>query len=489
VIAYETFCRLRQLHDQQGLKAAQIAAELHLDPKTVERWLDQPTYQPRQGTRRPSKLDSFRGQIAALLERHPYTAQQLLQQLRAQGYAGGYSILKEFVRQVRPVRKPAYLMLEFAPGECAQVDWGNFGSVTVGSTRRRLSFFVMVLCYSRMMYLEFTLSEGMEQFLACHRHAFEFFAGVSARVVIDNLKVGVLRHPFGAKATFHPRYLDLAAHYGFEPVACNVRKANEKGRVENGVGYVKKNFLRGLDIPSFAAVNPAAIRWRDTVANVRVHGETQRQPIDLFAEEKARLRPLPAVPYDGAVVRPISANGCCHVVLDTNRYSVPHLYASQKLTLKLYPDQLLLFHHDKLIAAHARSYDRRQKIRHPDHLKELETQRNKARDQTCLLAFLALSPHAEAYARKLEDKRLNSRHHLQKIVALSEIYGPAKVDRALQDALAFEAYGCEYIANILEQRQRPEATPGALHLTRRADLLELELPPADLSPYEPKPNS
>ena len=89
---------------------------------------------------------------------------------------------------------------------------------------------------------------------------------------------------------------------------------------------------------------------------------------------------------------------------------------------------------------------------------------------------------------KLEDKRLNSRHHLQKIVALSEIYGPAKVDRALQDALAFEAYGCEYIANILEQRQRPEATPGALHLTRRADLLELELPPADLTPYEPKPH-
>ena len=135
------------------------------------------------------------------------------------------------------------------------------------------------------------------------------------------------------------------------------------------------------------------------MANVRVHGETQRQPIDLFAEEKARLRPLPAVPYDGAVVRPISANGCCYVVLDTNRYSVPHLYASQKLTLKLYPDQLLLFHHEKLIAAHARSYDRRQKIRQPDHLKELETQRNKARDQTCLLAFLALSPHAEAYAR------------------------------------------------------------------------------------------
>jgi len=231
VIDYETFCQLRQLHDEKGLKVSQIAAELHLDPKTVERWIEQPTYQQRQATRRASKLDSFRGQIAALLERHPYSAQQLLQQLRQQGYAGGYTILKDFVRQVRPVRKPAYLMLEFSPAECAQVDWGNFGSVAVGSTRRRLSFFVMVLCYSRMMYVEFTLSEGMEQFLSCHRHAFEFFQGVSAKVVIDNLKVGVLRHPCGQKALFHPRYLDLAAHYGFEPVACNVRKGNEKGKI------------------------------------------------------------------------------------------------------------------------------------------------------------------------------------------------------------------------------------------------------------------
>ena len=489
MIDYQTFCRLRQLYDEQGLKISQIAVELQLDPKTVEKWVDQPTYQPRQGTKRSSKLDSFKGQISALLERHPYTAQQLLQQLREKGYAGGYSILKEFVRQVRPVRKPAFLMLEFAPGECAQVDWGNFGSVAVGSTRRRLSFFVMVLCYSRLMYVEFTLSEGMEQFLSCHRRAFEFFGGATGKVMIDNLKVGVLRHPAGQKALFNPRYLDLAAHYGFQPVACNVRKGNEKGRVENGVGYVKKNFLGGLDIPSFAAVHPAAIQWRDTIANVRIHGETHRKPIDLFAQEKPRLRPLPVMPYDCAVVRPIAANGCCHVIFDTNRYSVPHLYASQKLTLKLSADQLLLFHHEKLIATHPRSYDRRQKVSDPDHTRELVVQRQKARSQTLLLAFLNLSSHAEPYARKLEEKRLNTQHHLQKIVALSEIYGPEKIDRALQDALTFEAYGCEYIANILEQRERPDAAPGALHLTRRQDLLELELSPADLTPYELKPRS
>ena len=262
-----------------------------------------------------------------------------------------------------------------------------------------------------------------------------------------------------------------------------------KGRVENGVGYVKKNFLNGLEIPSFPAVNPAARQWLETVANVRLHGQTHRKPIELFSEEKSRLQPLPIMPYDCAVVRPIGTNGCCRVVLATNRYSVPPLYASQKLTLKLYPDQLLLFHHEKLIATHPRSYDRRQNVTNPDHTKDLLVQRKKARDQTLLLTFLALSSHAQAYARKLEDKRLNTSHHVQKIVALSEIYGPQKVDRALQDALAFQAYGCEYIANILEQWERPGLPPAALHLTRRQDLLDLDLPPADLTPYEPKQNS
>ena len=192
MIDYETFCRLRQLYDEKGLKVSQIAAELQLDPKTVEKWADQLTYHSRQGTKRPSKLDSFKGQVAALLEQHPYTAQQIFQQLRQRGYVGGYTILKEFVRQVRPVHKPAFLMLEFAPGECAQVDWGQYGSVQVGSIRRRLSFFVMVLCHSRMMYVEFTLSEAMEQFLSCHRHAFEFFGAVPRRIVLDNLKAAII---------------------------------------------------------------------------------------------------------------------------------------------------------------------------------------------------------------------------------------------------------------------------------------------------------
>lgn len=489
MIDYQTFCQIHLLHDQKGLKVSQIAEELKLDPETVSKWIGQARYQPRQASKRDSKLDPFKGQIVAMLERYPYTAQQILQQIGKQGYGGGYSILKEFVRQVRPPRKPAFLMLNFAAGECAQVDWGQYGSVQVGSTRRRLSFFVMVLCYSRMMYLEFTVSEAMEQFLSCHRHALEFFGGSPSKVMIDNLKVGVVRHPTGEKALFNPRYLDFAAHHGFQPVACNVGKGNEKGRVENGVGYVKKNLLSGLEIPSFDAIQVEGQRWRDETANVRIHGETQRKPLELFAQEKPLLKALPIIPYDCAVIRPVDANRCCRIVFETNRYSVPSLYASQKLTLKVEPTQLYVFHNEKLIAAHVRCYDRRQNKTDPDHTKDLITQRKKARDQTLLLAFLNLCPQAELFGRKLQDKRLNAPHHIQKIVALSEIYGPDKVARAIEDAITFEAFGCEYVANILMQRERVAATPGALHLTRRQDLLDLDIPAANLDLYERKQQS
>ncbi|MCP4697555.1 MAG: IS21 family transposase, partial [Gammaproteobacteria bacterium] len=226
------------------------------------------SFQPRQSQPRSSRLDPYKKQIVRMLEEHPYSAAQVFQRLREAGFNGGFTIVREYVRKVRPVRAPAFLTLSFEPGECAQVDWGEYGSVNAGSTRRRLSFFVMVLCHSRLMYVEFTVSRTMEHFLACHRHAFEFFGGVPEKLMIDNLKSAVLRRLTGEAPVFNPRYMDFVNHYGVKPVPCNVRKRKKKGRVENGVGYVKKNFLNGLDIPDFSAVNPAARHWLDNIANV-----------------------------------------------------------------------------------------------------------------------------------------------------------------------------------------------------------------------------
>ena len=314
----------------------------------------------------------------------------------------------------------------------------------------------------------------------------EFLGATPGTVVIDNLKTGVLSHPLGEKALFHPRYLDFAAHYGFEPRACNVRKANEKGRVENAVAYVKKNFLAGLELPgSLAALNTAARCWMDQIANLRIHGEARKRPIDLFAEERPHLKPLPPLPADTSATRSVRVTNRCRVVLDTNRYSVPALYASARLTLKLFADRLCIYHGANLVATHPRSYERHRDFENPDHIKELLDQRRKARDAKLLLRFYSLSPRAEDYHRQLAQRRLNPRVHINKIVALADIYGEDNLARAIEDAFDSEAFSSEYIANILEQRQRLAPQPGPLHLTRRADLLDVDLGPADLSPYQP----
>ena len=146
--------------------------------------------------------------------------------------------------------------------------------------------------------------------------------------------------------------------------------------------------------------------------------------------------------------------------------------------------RLLVYDQDKLVAEHVRRYDRHQDYELPDHVAPLLLHRKKAREQKLFLRFLALSPQAHDYYQQLEQRRLNPKHHAQKIVALSELYGVEAVARALEDAFTYQAFSCEYIANLLQQRQHPPQEPGALHLTRQQDLLELELPAPDLSLYD-----
>lgn len=483
MIDYDLYCRIKDYHDNRHLTVAQIARELKIDERTVNRWLQVDRFRQRKGPPRPSKLDPYKPQIIRWLETHPYSAMQIYLRLREAGFNGGITIVKDYVHHVRPPRTHAFLKLSFAPGDCAQVDWGQFGTIAVGNTRRRLSFFCMVLCYSRLLYVEFTVSETMEHFLACHQHAFEFFGHVPRKIMVDNLKSAVLRRIVGEAPVLNPQYKDFADHYGFVVVPCGVGKANEKGRVENAVGYVKKNFLAGQELSDFRLVNPAARQWLETVANQRIHGTTKQKPAELFLHERPHLLPLSLQPYDIGVVEPVRANDQFRITLDTNTYSVPSKLAGARLTLKVYPDHLCVYHQQVLVARHTRRYDRRLDFEDPDHLHGLIQQRRKAADQKLIQRLLALTPKAEPFYLELQQRRLNTLHHVRKIVALSEIYGAEKTARAIEDALEFQAFSCEYVANILEQRQRIQPQPGALHLTRREDLLELELPEPNLGLY------
>lgn len=484
MIDYETYVRIRNYFTRDGLKYSQIADELGLDNRTVAKWANKERYLPRRSAKRPSKLDPYKNDIVRMLETHDFTGAQIYQRIRENGFDGGITILTDYVRKIRPPRVTPYLKLVFAPGECAQVDWGSFGNVRVGSTSRRLSFFVMVLCHSRMMYVEFTVSQTMEHFLGCHQNAFHFFGCLPQKIMVDNLKSAVLKRTIGNEPVFNPRYMDFADYYGFKIVPCNVGKGNEKGIVENAVGYVKKNLLNGLDISDFKIMSPLVQHWLDTVANVRNHGETGTRPVDMFDQEKSALQPLPVEPYDIGTVKQVRASKQFRVTIDTNRYSVPAQLAGVGLTAKLYPDRLCFYHENKLIARHVRSYDRHQDYEHPDHPKALLVHREKAKDQKIFMRFLSLSDKAQEYYRQMDQRRMNPFHHIRQIVALSEIYPEEQVTRAIEDAFHFKAFSCDYIANLLEQRSRQNPEPGALHLTRNSDLLDLTLQSPNLSIYD-----
>ena len=259
---------------------------------------------------------------------------------------------------------------------------------------------------------------------------------------------------------------------------------NQKGRVENGVGYVKKNFLAGLELPDFCALQPAATLWTDTIANVRVHGATHQRPMDLFETERAHLGPLNPAGFDLGAVTTVRANKQFRIPLDSNHYSVPARYAGHLLTLKAYADRVCVYEGQQLVARHVRSMDRNKDIEDPQHARELVAQRKSAREQRLLVQFLAISPRAQAYREGLEAKRVDARAHLRKILAMVELHGKEGIARALDDGLELQAFSAEYIANILGARRRVGQEPAALQLTRRADLLELELPEPDLSIYD-----
>lgn len=484
MIGYEHYCQIKAAA-AAGRNATQIAAELGLHRQTVSAWLRRERYERSRGAGKPrrSKLDPHRPAIARFIDAYPLTAMQVWHKLKEQGYDGGYSIVKDYVRRIRPNRTKAFLTLKFAPGQCAQVDWGSFGAVEVDGTRRALSFFVFVLGYSRWLYVEFTLGQSQEWFLGCHQRAFERLGGVPQEVMVDNCKTAVLSHSPGTEPVYNAQYLDFARHYGFRIKACGPAHPQSKGIVENAVSYVKKSFLRGRQITRFDELNPAVKLWLETVANVREHGETKTPPLARLAEERQQLIALNPQPYAAVQTRTVRASRRCRVTIDTNRYSVPLKYAGVLLTAQLSSDLVRLYAETTLVAEHVRRFGRRLDLENPDHVRELEAQKKTGARQRLLLRFLELTPAAGPYHRALAERRMNAGHHLHRIVELIPTYGAEAVGAAIASAHELGAYSSDYIVNLLEQRARRLPEPGPLHLTRAPEALELELPAPDLTPY------
>lgn len=485
----EIWAEVRRLAAIEKLSKSAIAARLLIDRKTVRRALahDQVPVTRAGAAPRPTKLDGYKSYLQNRIKEYPeLSAAKLLLEIRRMGYTGGLSRLKEHLSTLRPKSKETYLRIETLPGEQAQVDWANCGTIQIGTAIRKLSAFVMVLSFSRMLYLEFTLSQRMEDFLAAHLRAFHFFKGIPKKILYDNLKTVVLAR-VGRDISFNPKFMDFAGYHLFEPIACRPGKGNEKGKVENGIKYIRTSCLEGYAITSWPDLQNHGRGWRDEVANVRIHGTTRARPVDRWAQEQPLLQALPPKDYDTSILEPVKATNQAFVLFDANAYSVPWEFANLKsLTLKADPHEVRIFKSLDLVAAHSRSYEKHLYFEKPEHRRGLLASRKAAGAAKAHEAFLSLGELAKQYLQGLLHAELHLPHHLQKIMDMVGLYGKTEVLQALDHALKFNAFGAPYIQNIiLQQRTRRGLTDTPpIQIARKPQWTNLSVEDQDLSLYD-----
>jgi transposase len=484
------WAEIRRLAEIDRLSGWAIARRLHCSRHTVAAALklDQPP--PRQAARRKSLVDPYKSRIDALLAAHPdLSAVRIREEIARdpEGYTGSTCLLRRYLRRVRPARGRVYQEVHYEPAQAVQVDWGECGRVTIGTATRRVSVFVAVLCYSRMMFLEFTPSQRKAEFYRCLVHALEFFGGSPRAVIFDNLKAAVLNGS-GRAACFHPEFLALCGSYCLQPIACERRDPQSKGIVEGAVRYVKHNALAGRaeQLTRFEDYLALAPLWRDQVANVRLHETTRERPIDRFQRERARLRALPAVPFDTDEVEPAVVTPHARIEFDGNRYSTPPQWVRRPVTIRASRDELRVLHEGEVVAQHVRSYDRGQLIVLPDHRLAALAVRQRSRSTTLEDAFDALGPEARQFHLQLRSRPVKTGVHLRRLLGLAQLYGAAELLAAIGHALELAAYDAAYVENLLlaERRRRQLPTP-TLPTPRRRELIdEIELEPADPARYD-----
>jgi len=493
VIDAERWAEARRLCRFEGYSVRKAARRLGVDPKTVKRALAQETFpasKPRPA-RRGSILDPHHALIRHLVTDDDLSATQIHDRLVNQhGFKGDVTLVRRFVRVLRVQEADAFLKLTFIPAECAQVDWGHYGRITIGRTRRRVSAFVMVLAHSRLMYIELTLSERMDAFLEAHVRAFRYFNGVPNRLLYDNCKTVVIQRVASDKK-FHPRLLEFSDHYGFQVRACPPRRPWHKGRVESGIGYLRKNFLRGRKpVEDLEREQRELAVWRDETANQRLHGTTKRKPRAFFDEvERAALRRLPERDADTAHVEPsVSVNGSYRVHFDGNIYTVPYQLAHKTgLLLKATTTAVQIFSGSEHVATHARSYDRGLDVIDDAHDRGLREKRRRADQHVVLGRLIAvLGVEAEAYAGGLARSQVRASHHLARILGLVDRYGPVEVREALLRTLAHGAFGADYVENVIYQmrRQRLAVPASSLPVLRDEQFARVALAEPDLSRFD-----
>jgi transposase len=457
MIPPELRSRIRRLFFAEHWKMGTIAAELKVHRDAVELAVE-----PRRFVNIPYRpaatiLDPYKSFVQMTLEQHPrLRATRLLEMIRHRGYEGSVWPLRRYVQRIRPVsRHEAFFRLSALPGEQAQVDWGSFGSVEIGSTRRPLSCFVMVLSWSRAIFARFVLDQTLESFLRCHVAAFEAFHGAPRGLLYDNLKTAVLER-VGDIIRFHPKLLELAGHYHFAPQPVAVARGNEKGRVERAIRYLRESFFAARSFHSVEHLNKQLDEWIAEVAHERiVPGDIEKRRVRVaLDEERPRLLALPEHRMSCEYVRAIASGKSPYVRFDANDYSIPHTLVRKPLTLAASDEIVRVLDGNIVVARHVRSWERGRQVETEAHLAALADDKRRARDHRGRNRLMAGCASADAFLRQVAVHGGHLGGTTTRLLHLLDQYGATEVETALAEAHRRGAFAAQSVAHILDQRRR-----------------------------------
>lgn len=459
MIDAELYAKIRRLFYVEHWKIGTIAAELGVHPDAVRRAIGSESFNAnRNQVSRATLTDPYLDFIEQTLNQYPrLRSTRILEMIRSRGYTGSEVQLRRVVRSLRPTKKEAFLRLQTLPGEEAQADWAHFGQVQVGKAQRKLSCFVITLSYSRALWLEFFFDQRLESLLLGHVHAFQDWGGVPRSIKYDNM-ASVVAERHGDAIRFHPRLLELCAHYHFAAIPCRPARGNEKGRVERAIQYIRHSFFAARRFTSIEDLNRQALIWRDEIAHLRAWPQDDsRRVLDALKEEQPRLLPLPAHPLETDLMIPVKSDKTIYTRFDLNDYSIPPEAVGKQLTLAASPEIVRLLDGDREIARHRRSYGRHARIDDPAHIAALVEEKRKALGATAGSRLQAVLPRANEFLDAAFQRGESIGKLSRKMIELLDDYGAGELSAAIDEALERETPRAASLSLILEQRRRRHA--------------------------------
>ena len=465
VINAEREAEILRLYYAEKWKIGTIARELGVHKSVVRRVIAQESHAPAVSTR-PRKVDAYLPFITETLQKYPrLTASRLYERVRGRGYAGQVSQFRATISELRKRKQPeAFLRLRTLPGEQAQVDWAHFGTLTCGKAQRPLVGFVMVLSYSRAVFLRFFLSQNMSAFLTGHDEAFRWFNGIPRVCLYDNLKSVVLERT-GNAIRFNPQFSEYAGYHRFEPRPVAVARGNEKGRTERAIQYIRTSFFAARSFTTLEDLNCQALLWCDTSAlDRRWRDDTSRTVRELFLEEKSSLLPLSDNSYPCDDRRDVAVGKSPYVRFDLNDYSVPARVVQSTVTVFASQYTVRIMCGTDCIATHRRSWGRGETIEDERHIAELKALKHKAGQHRRTRLLSETAPSSTVLLQQVAERNQPLHRATALLEELLAAYGAHELEAAIGEALAHNAPNPHAVRLVLERRRQETGRPPALPL-------------------------